>query len=80
MAKVLSSFIPSNKVDIFGSDSLMTRTFPYYLLLLVEVAGLWTHHVTQNPFIILFIIYSFVPLLDEFFSLDGRNPSKEESK
>jgi hypothetical protein len=30
-----------------------------------------------NPYIFVAIIYAFFPLLDEIFSLDGRNPSNE---
>lgn len=79
-AQRISKVLPSHTVDIFGHDSLLLSTLPYYLLCLITLLGFTVHLTTDNPLIILFIIYSFLPLLDTIFSLDVRNPEKQETK
>jgi hypothetical protein len=70
----LESILPKKKLDIFGKNSLLHSTIPYYLLALLPAAGIAGN---ANPYIFVAIIYAFFPLLDEIFSLDGRNPSNE---
>lgn len=65
--------MPSKKIDIFGKNSLMFSTIPYYSLSLVIFTTLYGN---VNVFLIIFIIYGIVPLLDEYFSHDEKNPTK----
>jgi apolipoprotein N-acyltransferase len=71
----LESILPKKKLDIFGKNSLLHSTIPYYLLALLPAAGIAASN--PNPYIFVAIIYALFPLLDEIFSLDGRNPSNE---
>lgn len=72
----IEKILPKRKVDVFGKNSLMFNSLPYYFLfsimILFRLGGL------QSGFAFIFIIYGVLPLLDEFFSLDQRNPTKEE--
>ncbi len=72
----LESLLPNRKLDIFGKDSLLHSTAPYYLLTILPAAGLIGDK--PNPYLFIAIIYAVFPLLDEIFSLDERNPSNEE--
>ena len=67
--------LPRKKLDIFGKDSLLHSTIPYYLLTLLPLAGISAENPNPYPFIV--IVYAIFPLLDEFFSLDEKNPSNE---
>lgn len=78
VTKSICRLLPSNKMDLFGKNSLLDSALPYYMLPLITICAGAIHLKTQNSFIILFILYAFVPLLDEFFSLDERNPTKSE--
>jgi|688.fasta_scaffold1098265_2 hypothetical protein len=71
----LESILPKKKLDIFGQNSLIHSTIPYYLLALLLAAGIASSN--PNPYIFIAIIYALFPLLDEIFSLDERNPSNE---
>jgi hypothetical protein len=44
-------------------------------LTLLPLAGVTVDNPNPYPFIV--IVYAIFPLLDEFFSLDERNPSNE---
>jgi hypothetical protein len=72
---MIEKALPSKKLDIFGKNSLLNSTIPYYLLALLSLSGLLFERPNPYPFIV--IIYAIFPLLDEFFSLDERNPSNE---
>lgn len=74
LAKKLTKAIPPNKIDLFGDDSLLFNAFPYYMLLFISVLSNHLYLETGNSFLIIFINYSVIPLLDEFFSLDSKNP------
>ena len=69
--------IPTHKLDIFGADSMLNSTMPYYFLLFIILIAFAIHYKTDNPYIVLFIIYSLIPLLDSLFSIDIRNPDKK---
>lgn len=71
----LERALPRKKLDIFGKESLLNSTIPYYLLTLLPASGLLSDK--PNPFIFIAIIYAVFPLLDEIFSLDERNPTNE---
>ncbi len=42
--------------------------------------GISLYEVTQNPYILLLIIYAVIPVVDEMITLDTRNPTYEEAK
>ena len=70
--------MPKKKIDIFGTNSLMFNTLPYYLFAILLTTAVYGG--IDNGFTFLFVAYGFIPLLDEFFSFDQRNPTKEERK
>jgi hypothetical protein len=70
--------LPRKKIDIFGEGSLMKTSVPYYFLALLTATGFMME--TPNPFAFIAIVYSALPILDEVFSLDERNPSEPERR
>lgn len=73
ISEKLEALLPTKKLDIFGKNSLLHSTFPYYLLAFLIISG---HFSTQqNVFLFIFIVYTVLPLLDEFLSFDFRNPN-----
>lgn len=76
LAYNLVKWLPNKKLDIFGKDSLLMTSIPYYILALTMGAGLLLED--PNPFLFIAIIYAVFPLLDEMFSLDSRNPNNKE--
>ena len=70
--------ITAKKIDAFGKDGLLHSSIPYYVLPAVLVYGLFT--VWDNAWSLVFITYSLLPLLDEIFTHDLRNPTEEERK
>ena len=80
VSHVIAKKLPDHKLDIFGADSLLMEVFPYYLLSFIIATGLSIHMATDNPYIVLLIIYAVLPLLDNIFSLDSRNPNASETK
>ena len=68
------SLIPRNKIHIFGKNNLIHSCLPYYTLALVTAFGLFQNK--PDPFILMALVYTAFPLLDEIFSLDERNPNK----
>lgn len=70
--------IPAKRIDIFGKDSLMNSTIPYYILAALTVYGFFAMH--TNAWSLLFIAYAVLPFLDDVFSHDTRNPNEEERK
>jgi hypothetical protein len=44
---------------------------------MMMIIGFTLQEKTHNSFVILFFIYGVIPLLDEIFTLDTRNPTKE---
>ena len=63
----------------FG-DSLLFSTWQYYAIVGLYLLSLFTIKYYDNPYFFIWFVYSFVPLMDEFLSMDIRNPTKEESK
>lgn len=65
MNRIISNIeraIPRRKIDIFGKDSLIHTSFPYYILAALTMAGLLMKN--PNPFPFIAIIYAAFPLLD----------------
>lgn len=56
--------MPSHSIDIFGSNSLLFSSLPYYVLLAVMVIGIGLFDLTGNPYLLLFIIYGLIPSVD----------------
>lgn len=73
VAEKINSLLPTRKIDIFGKDQLMNNTFPYYLLTILSLMGQFKQG--ENVFMFIFIVYTGLPLLDEFLSFDIRNPN-----
>ena len=74
LINLINSILPIKRFDPFGKDSLMFSVVPYFLFPALIIAGgtlLWNH-----AWVIMFIIYCILPLLDEIFSHDLRNPSE----
>lgn len=76
----LAKSIPSHKIDFLGPNSLLFSSAPYYVLLFIMAVGISLFEITDNPYILLFIIYAFIPLVDELISMDTRNPNSAEAK
>jgi hypothetical protein len=75
---LVQSSLPNKRYDIFGKNSLMFSCIPYYLYSVVILIGsslLWNH-----AWLFMFIIYGILPLLDEVFTHDLRNPNEQERK
>ena len=75
----IDRLLPRKKIDIFGKDSWLKTSLPYYLLpalILRFIIG----SMADESFGMIAIIYAALPILDEIFSLDERNPNKEETK
>jgi hypothetical protein len=73
LAEKINSILPTKKIGIFGKDQLLKNTFPYYLLAFLCTISLFKSG--ENIFMFIFIVYTVLPLLDEFLSYDLRNPS-----
>jgi hypothetical protein len=72
----LERWLPKKRVDLFDRDSLMKTALPYYFLSVMTLVGLLVDEF--HPFAFIALFYAGVPLLDELFSLDERNPDEEE--
>lgn len=76
----LEQWLPRRKIYIFGKDSLMMSSLPYYTLALLTASALFTTFGDPQaskfkPFLFISIVYAIFPILDELFSLDERNPT-----
>ena len=78
MVSTLERVLPEKKIDIFGKDSLMNSTIPYYSLLFFMLASYFIGNELNSPYFVMFMIYGMVPLVDEVVSQDWRNPADHE--
>lgn len=76
VVSLLEKMLPAKKIDVFGKDSLMNSSGPYYILAAIMLYGAIS--VWDNAWSLIFIAYTILPVLDEIFSHDLRNPSNEE--
>lgn len=60
-------------------DVLLFSTFQYYSVPFLYLFIAFVIQQYQNPWIALWIIYTFIPALDEIASIDVRNPTKQEA-
>ena len=67
-----------HQIDIFGKEDLLAHTAPFYLSLLISV--LYYELIWEHAWLATFLIYIIVPLCDEVFKLDEKNPSEEQRK
>lgn len=58
----IENILPKKKIDIFGKNSLMFNTFPYYLLAVIYPLSAFGN--LSTAFIFLYVIYGIIPLLD----------------
>ena len=64
----------------FKDDYLLFTTFQYYCNPFLYLLAYLCIKNFENPFVTIWITYSFIPLLDEVISMDVRNPTKAEEK
>jgi len=72
---ILEKWLPRNKFDVFGKESLLKTSIPYYILTLLATIGFFIEK--PNPYLFIAISYSLFPILDEIFSFDSRNPTSK---
>ena len=73
VVSLVEKMLPAKKIDVFGKDSLMNSSVPYYILAAIILYG--TVSVWDNAWSLIFIAYTILPAFDEIFSHDLRNPS-----
>ena len=78
LSEKIVKIFPKNKINIFGKEGLLHSTVPYYLLAVLMLSAI--NGATQVGYLFIVLIYTVLPLLDEFFELDLRNPTKEEAQ
>lgn len=62
IADNLETLLPAKKIDVFGKNQLLHNVFPYYILAVLMVIALVFG--LQSGVILIFIAYTFLPLLD----------------
>ena len=70
--------LPVKRFDILDSESMRWSIIPFYHLAsitLVACFNIWDH-----AWALFFGAYGLMPLLDEIFSHDNRNPTEDEKK
>jgi hypothetical protein len=70
----IEKLLPNKKINLNPSGSLMMSTVPYYILAAITFAGFFS--LSSHAFVFIAIIYSILPLLDEFVSMDWKNPTR----
>jgi len=69
-------FMIDQKINIFGKDSLLMYSFQYYFLAaFIYIGILWPDRI--RPWVLICFIYGVLPLLDELFTQDWRNPTEQ---
>ena len=61
-------------------DYLLFSSIQYYFVPLLYALQFYLVSKYENPFIFVWIAYSFIPILDQLVKIDIRNPTKEEMK
>lgn len=67
LSKVSSPIVkamPTHFIDFFGPDGMLFSALPYYTLMMFMIIGLTIYEFTNNPYLVLFIIYGVMPLID----------------
>lgn len=60
--RYIEPLLPKQQLDIFGEDSLLMTSLPYYSLIAAMLLGyrlIWNH-----PWFLVLLIYAILPLLD----------------
>lgn len=68
----------NSKIKIFNDDSLIFSSYQYYTVPFLYAMAILLISYFENAWIAIWIVYTLIPFLDEFFSLDLRNPTKNE--
>lgn len=66
--------------DYFRKNDLLNCSFQYYLLSLLHFLFYYTTEKYHNPYIMLFLLFGILPVLDIILPTDDRNPTDEEYK
>lgn len=77
MIAKLEQCLPRRRIDLFGKNSLIMSSLPYYTLSLLSMISLfstWSSY-SKIAFVLIAVVYALFPILDEVFSLDERNPT-----
>jgi hypothetical protein len=80
MWSTLEKFLPHKKLHWFHHDKLMRSGVPYYMLAAITGFGILLHYYNDNPFTVLWVVYTVIPLLDEIFTIDSTNPTKQDDE
>jgi len=67
--------LPKTKIDVFNTDWLFMSSIPYYLFtytITIAFVLIWNH-----AWALMFLIYVNLPLFDEIFTQDTRNPTEQ---
>jgi hypothetical protein len=70
------SLLPAKKIDIFGRGGWMKTSLPYYLLFSIALLAYFI--IASHSWLLIVIIYAVIPLIDEIFIDDAKNPTEEE--
>lgn len=73
LVHLISLMLPQKRIDIFGESSLLLSSLPYYTIVIIMLLAI--KYIWDNSWLIIFISYVLLPLLDQVFSLDQRNPT-----
>ena len=80
IAQGISKKLPRHSIDCFPHTSLLMDILPYYSLAFITLLGVGLHAITDNPLLVFIFLYSILPLIDCFFTIDERNPGRKEAK
>ena len=80
IAQVISKKLPRHSIDWFPHTSLLMDILPYYSLAFITLLAVGLHAITGNPLLVFIVLYSILPLIDCFFTIDERNPVGKENK
>lgn len=76
--QTIQQLLPDKKIDLFGKDGLIMNSAPYYSIsffIFSAIFLLWNH-----AWIYVLIFYALLPLFDEIFTQDTRNPTEQERR
>lgn len=78
LSEKLNNIIPRRKINIFNDDLLIMSSIPYFMNIFVLIYVYF--YMLDSAFLVFAFYYIILPLLDEIFELDFRNPTEKERK
>ena len=66
------------KINIFNVESILFSSYQYYTITFLYTMAIILISYFEDAWISIWVVYTLIPFLDEFFSLDLRNPTKDE--